>query len=316
MSITKEVKAAIMVLSAIVLLIFGYNFLKGQNLLSNSRTFYAMYDNVGGLSTSSIVTINGLQVGKILKIDFADQKGNLKVTFNVDSDFEFGKNSTANIYSAGFIEGKYLSIVPEPNPTVMAESGQVLKSKVDAGIMETVTNSLDPIQHKLNSVLQQTDTMLGALNNVLTEENTKYISASIKDLSGSLNSLKYTSGSLQSLLAKNEVTLSQTITNFNDASTNAKLLTDKLAKVPLDKTIAELNETISTFSDISKKLNSNEGTVGKLLNDEGVYDNLEKATRQMDLLLQDMKLNPKRYVHFSVFGKKNKEYEQPKDSLK
>ena len=305
-----------MVLSAIVLLIFGYNFLKGQNLLSNSRTFYAMYDNVGGLSTSSIVTINGLQVGKILKIDFADQKGNLKVTFNVDSDFEFGKNSTANIYSAGFIEGKYLSIVPEPNPTVMAESGQVLKSKVDAGIMETVTNSLDPIQHKLNSVLQQTDTMLGALNNVLTEENTKYISASIKDLSGSLNSLKYTSGSLQSLLAKNEVTLSQTITNFSDASSNAKLLTDKLAKVPLDKTIAELNETISTFSDISKKLNSNEGTVGKLLNDEGVYDNLEKATRQMDLLLQDMKLNPKRYVHFSVFGKKNKEYEQPKDSLK
>ena len=158
--------------------------------------------------------------------------------------------------------------------------------------------------------------MLASLNKVLTEENTKHISSSLKDLSGSLNSLKYTSGSLQSLIAKNEVNLSQTLTNFNDASTNAKLLTDKLAKVPLDKTIGELNETISLFSEISKKLNSNKGTVGKLLNDEGVYDNLEKATRQMDLLLQDMKLNPKRYVHFSVFGKKNKEYEQPKDSLK
>ena len=316
MSITKEVKAAVMVISAIVLLIFGYNFLKGKNLLSSSRTYYAMYDNVGGLSTSSLVTVNGLQVGKILNIDFADAKGKLKVTFNVNSDFQFGKNSVAKIYSAGFISGKNLAIVPEPNPTAFAESGQVLNSSVDQEIMDVVTSSLDPIQEKLNSVLQKTDIMLGSLNKVLTEENTKHISASLKDLSGSLNSLKYTSGSLQSLIAKNEVNLSQTLTNFNDASTNAKLLTDKLANVPLDKTIAELNETISSFSEISKKLNSNNGTVGKLLNDESVYDNLEKATRQMDLLLQDMKLNPKRYVHFSVFGKKNKEYEQPKDSLK
>lgn len=316
MSITKEVKAAVMVISAIVLLIFGYNFLKGKNLLSSSRTYYAMYNNAGGLSTSSIVTVNGLQVGKILNIDFADDKGGLKVTFSVDSDFQFGKNSIAKIYSAGFIEGKNLGIVPEPNPTAFAESGQVLKSTVDPEIMDVFTNSLDPIQEKLNSVLQKTDILLASLNKVLTEENTNNISASLKDLSGSLNSLKYTSGSLQSLIAKNEVNLSQTLTNFNDASSNAKLLTDKLAKLPLDESMTELNKTISTFSEISKKLDSNQGTVGKLLNDEGVYDNLEKATRQMDLLLQDMKLNPKRYVHFSVFGKKNKNYEQPKDSLK
>ena len=316
MKITKEVKAGVMVLSAITLLIFGYNFLQGKNLLTSSRNFYALYDNVEGLTTASSVTINGLQVGKIMEIDFQDAKGKLRVSFSVDSDFKFGKNSVAQIYSAGFISGKSLSIVPEPNPTIWAENGQELKSDVDNGILDAVTSSLDPIQFKLNAVLQKTDKMLASLNTLLNEENTKNISASLKDLSSSLNSLKYTSGSLQSLLAKNEVNLSNTITNFSDASTNAKKLTEKLANAPLDKTLVELDETVSAFSDISKKLNSNHGTVGKLLNDKKVYDNLEKATRQLDLLLQDMKLHPKRYVHFSVFGKKDKEYEQPKDSLK
>lgn len=316
MKITKEVKAGVMVLSAIALLIFGYNFLKGNNLLTNSRTFYALYDNVEGLSTSSLVTINGLQVGKILKIEFEDEKGKLRVTFSVDSDFKFGKNSIAQIYSAGFISGKSLSIIPEPNATTMAENGQVLKSKVDDGLMDVVASSLDPIQQKLNAVLQKTDVMLASVNILLNEENTKNISTSLKDLSSSLNSLKYTSGSLQSLLAKNEVNLSKTITNFSEASTNAKTLTEKLANAPLDQTIAELNKTVATFSAISKKLDNGQGSAGKLLNDDDVYDNLEKATRQLDLLLQDMKLHPKRYVHFSVFGKKDKEYVQPKDSLK
>lgn len=305
-----------MVLSAIILLIFGYNFLKGNNLLTSSRSFYALYDNVEGLSTSSLVTINGMQVGKIRNIDFADDKGKLRVTFSVDSDFEFGKNSIAQIYSAGFISGKSLSIIPEKNAVTLAENGQELKSAVDDGLMDVVANSLDPIQQKLNAVLQKTDVMLASMNTLLNEENTKNISTSLKDLSSSLKSLKYTSGSLQSLLAKNEVNLSQTMTNFNEASVNAKKMTEKLANAPLDETLAKLNETVSTFSSISKKLNSSQGTAGKLLNDEKVYDNLEKATRQLDLLLQDMKLNPKRYVHFSVFGKKGTDYEQPKDSLK
>ena len=305
-----------MVLSAIALLIFGYNFLKGNNLLTSSRTFYALYDNVEGLSTSSLVTINGMQVGKIRKIGFEDTKGKLRVTFSVESDFEFGKNSIAQIYSAGFISGKSLSIIPEQNAVTLAENGQELQSKVDDGLMDVVANSLDPIQQKLNAVLQKADVMLASINILLSEENTKNISTSLKDLSSSLNSLKYSSGSLQSLLAKNEVNLSQIITNFSHASANAKTLTEKLAKAPLDETVAKLNETVSTFSSISKKLNSSHGTAGKLLNDENVYNNLEKATRQLDLLLQDMKLHPKRYVHLSVFGKKEKEYKQPKDSLK
>ena len=316
MKITKEVKAALVVLTAIVLLIFGYNFLKGNNLLSDDRIFYANYESVDGLNMASIVTVNGLKVGKVLDIDFADEKGNLQVKFVVDNDFAFGKNSVAKIYSAGFIGGKNLAIVPELKPNSFAESGQTLKSSIDIGVMDVVSNRLDPIQQKLNSVLQKTDLMLASLNDILTEENTKNISSSLSSLSASLNSLKYTSGSLQSLIAKNEVNLSETMSNFNQASNNAKILTSKLSQAPIDQTMNELNKTVKSFSAIADKLNSNRGTVGKLLNDDEVYDNLDRATRQLDLLLQDMKLNPKRYVHFSVFEKKDKGYEQPADSLK
>jgi len=316
LKITKEVKTAIMVLSAIALLIFGYNFLKGNNLLTNSRKFYANYENVGGLTTASIVTINGLKVGKVVDISFSDKAGNLQVAFIVDNDFEFGKNSVAKISGSGIMGGKTLAIIPEINPTVFAESGQTLQSSVDVGIMAAVTGKLDPLQEKLNGVLEKTDLMLAGLNNVLTEENTKNISASLKSLSASLNSLQYTSGSLQSLVAQNELNLNETITNFKDVSSNAKQLTGELSNAKLNETFAKLNETVTTFSNLANKLNANQGTVGKLLNDEKVYDNLDRATRQLDLLLQDMKLNPKRYVHFSVFGKKQKDYEQPKDSLK
>lgn len=305
-----------MVLSAIALLIFGYNFLKGNNLLSSSRIFYANYKNVDGLSTASIVTINGLKVGKVLDINFLGDKGELQVEFVVDNDFKFGKNSVAKIYSASFVGGKNLAIIPEQKPKAFAENGQVLKSTVDIGVMDAVTEQLDPIQEKLNGVLKKTDLMIASINDLLAEENVKNISKSIKDLSASLNSLKYVSGSVQSLIAENELNLDKTIANFSEVSTNAKKISEDLAKAQINETFEELNKTVSSFSAIADKLNSKNGTAGKLLNDDKVYDNLDRATRQLDLLLQDMKLNPKRYVHFSVFGKKEKEYEQPKDSLK
>ncbi len=317
MKITKEVKAAVMVLSAIALLIFGYNFLKGNNLLSNSKTLYAFYDNVGGLSTASTVNINGLQVGKVLKIDFLnDNSGKLKVTFSLDADLGVGKGSLAQIYSDGFLGGKSINIILEKNPSTFIENGDTLKSEVGSGITEMVTSKLDPIQTKLVAVLEQSEKMLSSVNKILNEENTQTISNSVSDLGASINSLKRTSNSIEKLLANNQVQFNATITNFSKASENAKVMSDQLAEIEIDKTVQELNKAVTTFGSIAKKLETNEGTAGKILNDPVLYDNLKNASRQLDMLLQDMKLNPKRYVHFSVFGKKDKPYEQPKDSLK
>ncbi|WP_010520955.1 MlaD family protein [Aquimarina agarivorans] len=315
MKITREVKASILVLSAIALLIFGYSFLKGKNLLKTDRVFYAMYDNVEGLTTSSPVTINGFKVGKVLKIEFADAKGKLTVTFSVTNDFKFGKNSTAKIYSMGFVEGNGLAIVPEKNPKIFAKSNDFLKSHIELGMIDAITDQLSPLQNKIETVLTKTDVLIASLNKILSEENAIVLGKSLKDLSSSLNSLKYTTGTAQSLISENQLKLSQTISNFNEASVGIKTLSTKLSNAPVDDLIRKLDASVATFSGIAANLKAGKGSAGKFLNDNEVYDNLDRATKQLDMLLQDMKLNPKRYVHFSVFGKRNKDYKKPKDSL-
>lgn len=316
MRITKEAKTAVLVISAIILLIFGYNFLNGKNLLNNDKVFYALYNNVEGLNSSSKITINGFVVGHIVDIGFADKSGKLKVTFNVQDDFKFGKNSVAKIYSTGFIGGNNIAIIPEENPKAYAEGNETLASFIEADMISEFSDRLDPIQNKLNIVLDKTALMITSLNKVLNEDNTKNISESLKSLSVTLNNLKTTTNSVNGLIASKEASLSAIIDNFEKSSNNINKFSNEVAAIEVTKLASDLNKTVSEFSKIANKLNTNSGTAGKLINDPKVYDNLDRATRQLDLLLQDVKLHPKRYVHFSVFGKKGKEYNQPKDSLK
>ncbi len=316
MKITREIKTALLAISAIVLLIFGYNFLKGKNLLSNDKVFYAIYNNIEGLDVSSKVTINGYVVGKVSNIDFIGTSGKLKVTFVIEKDFEFGKKSVAKIYSAGFIGGKNLGIIPEANPTQMAKSGDEISSEIEPDLVGEVVGKLDPIQDKLKVVLDETSISLSRINKLLNEENTANISKALKSLTNTLNTLEYTSKNVDALLAGNRDNLEATLINFKNSSDNINKFSSEVSKVDVRKMMINLDETINKFSLIASKVNSNTGSVGKLVNDPAIYDNLDRATRQLDLLLQDMKLNPKRYVHFSVFGKKEKGYKKPKDSLK
>ncbi len=316
MKITREIKTAILVIFAIILLIFGYNFLKGENLFGDDKVFYATYNNVEGLTVSSKVTVNGFVVGKIKDIDFADAGGDLKVTFNVEGDFEFGKNSVVKIYSASFIGGKNLAIIPEVNPKQMAKSGDEITSKIEPGLIGEVVSKLDPIQAKLETVLEEASTSLSSINALLNKENTANISKAIKSLTNTLSTLEYTAKNVDALLGKNQNNIDSTILNFKQSSENINKMSNEIAEVKIAEMMSSLDKTITNFSDIAAKVNSNKGTAGKLINDATIYNNLDRATRQLDLLLQDMKLNPKRYVHFSVFGKKGKEYNKPKDSLK
>ncbi len=316
MKITKEVKAALTILSAIALLIFGYNFLKGNNLLTQNKEFYAYYNNVDGLDKASKVTINGFQVGKVQDIGFADESGKLKVTFTIDSDFKFGTKSTAQIYSASIIGGKNLAIIPEPNPTELAESGATLVSEIDSGMINELTSKLDPISSKLELVLTKVDTTLTGINRLLNKDNTALISQSLKDLSSTLQSFKSATTRIDGMLAQNESNLNTTLVNFKNASANMDQFSKDLAEADIKEISVRLNKVSADVADITNKVNKGQGTAGKFINDSSVYDNIDRATKQLDKLLQDMKLNPKRYVHFSVFGKKNKAYEQPSDSLK
>jgi phospholipid/cholesterol/gamma-HCH transport system substrate-binding protein len=315
LKISKEVKTALLALLAIALLIFGYNFLKGNNLLDNNRTFYAVYDDVEGLAPSSPVTINGLQVGTVSGIRFLNKTGAILVSMNVQNEFQFSKTSKAQIYGGGIIGGKSLAILPEYDGPI-AKSGDTLPGEIDEGLLELVNDRLTPLQNKVEKAISSTDSVLFAFNDILNPESRQNLKQSLANFNSISENFKNFTGRTDNLLKNNEDKLSRTISNIDKTTANLSKLTDSLSQVDLAQITRDLEIAIHDFKSIANELNQGKGTAGKLLKDPTVYDNMDRATRQLEQLLQDLKLNPKRYVHFSLFGKKNKAYEKPKDSLK
>lgn len=315
LKISKEVRTGILAIIALVIVIGGYNYLKGQNLLDKNRSFYALYDNVEGLTPGANVTINGLTVGKVISIEFADKAGMLKVHFNVVSDFEFSNKSIAKVYGIGFISGKNLAIVPNYDGP-LAKDGDTLPSEIDSGIMELVTERLEPLQAVIESAINDTDSLVKSVNTVLDKDTQRNLKEAVANFAIISRELKTTSKSMNGLLADNKEKLNGTISNFEEISNNFAKLSDSLSQIEIGTLISNFENLAADFEGIANNLKSGKGTAGKLLQDDQVYVNLERTTKQMELLLQDMRLNPKRYVHFSLFGKKPKEYNSPKDSLR
>lgn len=316
LKISKEVRTAILVLGALVLLIFGYNYLKGNNLLDKDRNFYAVYDNVEGLAPGASVTINGLSIGKVISIKFADKKGKLIVHFSTDTDFEFSNKSTAQVYGTGFISGKNLSIIPNFSEGRPAKNGDTLPSSVENGIMDVVNERLVPLQTTIESAINDTDSLVKSVNSILNTQTQRNLRSAISDFALIAREMKGVSRSANSLLENNQEKLTSTISNLDKVSTDFTELSGKLSNIEIETLIANMEKLLSDFEGIANNLTSGKGTAGKLLQDEQVYVNLERTSKQMELLLEDMRLNPKRYVHFSLFGKKAKEYTPPKDSLR
>ncbi|MGB1370258.1 MAG: MlaD family protein [Flavobacteriaceae bacterium] len=309
MKITKEIKTAILILSGILLFIFIFNYLKGENLLNSSRKITAIYDNVEGLIPSAAVTINGHKIGKVQDITFTeDGSGKLEVLMLIDSNFKFSKNSTAELYESGLIGGKAIAIVPANDDAENVISGDVLRSEIKPGLTDLVNQRLTPLQQKIEKVMESTDVLLANINSVFDEKTKSNIRGSFSQLEQTIASFESTSNALNALLQDNKTSITTTLDNFSNISENLSEVSSNLAEADLKQTINGLQSTISNFDQLLKNIEKGEGSIGKLMKDEGLYNNLEGALGQMEALLEDMKLNPKRYVHFSLFGKKPKPY--------
>lgn len=311
MRLSKEVKTGILAIGAILLLIFGYSFLKGTNLLDKNREFFVKYNNVEGLTQAAPVTINGLTVGKVQDITFANSQGGLIVKFTVEKDFDFSKNSIVRIYSAGLIGGKSLGIFPEYDANNIAKSGDTLRGDVEDGMLTAVTKALGPLEKKVNNTLATVDTLLLSYTAIVDEDTRKNLKEAIENLNKTLNSFSGVSENLNHILANNTGKLDNTFTNLDKTANNLSQLTDSLAQLETGKLVTDLQNVVDKMDKIVSSVDNGEGSIGKLLKDDKLYENLEGASKQLEELLQDLKLNPKRYVHISVFGKKNKEYESP-----
>lgn len=301
-----------MAIIAIVLLIFGYNFLKGKNLLEESRTFYAVYDQVEGLSQSSAVTINGLQVGSVTNIDIRED-AKLVVSMNIKNEFPFSKSSIAEIYGGNLIGGKSVAIVPDFENENPAKPGDTLKSKIEVGLLELVNDRLSPLQQKIEDGVSSVDTLLNSINYIMDDSTNNSLKNSILKFNETINQLSSTSKQINNLVSENSDDFSNTINTLSDVSEKFNTISDSLSKIEFNTLVKDLEKTLSQVKSITTKIDNGEGSLGKLINDEDMYTNLENATKQMEELLLDIKLNPKRYVHFSVFGKKNREYQGEED---
>lgn len=310
---SKELKTGIVAVVVIALFIWGYNFLKGQDLFSaNARHFFVEYNNINGLNEASSVTINGLKVGKVDEIRFndnPDKKGNLIVKISLDTDFNFSKNSIAKIYSASLMGGQNLAIVPKYDGEI-AKSGDYLKGEVESDIFSSVGEKLNPIQAKLENVLVGADSLLIGFNQVLDEKSRQSLNRSILGLEGTISDVRKTLSSVNSLLADNKGNLNATLANTKKITDNFSKVSDDLANANLGESIKKLEATLANVNGLLVNMKSGKGTLGKLMTDEKMYTNLTNASKELEELLREMKLNPKRFVHFSLFGKKAKPYNE------
>ncbi|WP_196885047.1 MlaD family protein [Aureivirga sp. CE67] len=313
MKLTRELKTGITFLVVIALFIWGYNYLKGHNLFDGSlRTFYAKYDNVHGLNTASVVRMNGLQVGKVSKIYFdpdTAEKGQIIVAFSLENDITFSKESEAVIASAGLAGGQIIKIMPKFDGTT-AESGDYLPGIVEPDILTTVAEKLEPLQEKLSVVLTSTDSLMVGLNDVLNTQSRVLLKEAIKDLNGTVYNFKKISHNLEGFTKKGG-DIDKTLNNITEITANFEKISDTISNANLGNTLNKLNSAMTNLDDLMVGVQNGEGTLGKLMKNDTLYVNLKNASRQLEQLIQDIKLHPKRYVNISVFGRKEKPYSPP-----
>ena len=316
MKITREIKTAILVIASILLFIWGYSFLKGRDLFTNYKTFFVEYKSVEGLATSAPVTLNGLVIGKVTSITIDEKTGVLLVQLQLKTDFPISRSSTASIYEPGFIGGKQIAIVPNFEDKILAVDGQKLQGGVKLGLTDKVGDQLAPLQEKLEKLLGSTEKLISGLNNVLDQKGQQDLKLTLAELTKTMEQFHKASASVNALLDSNKTQINGTVANLNKLSGNFSKISDSLNKADLGKSVRNLNATLAKVDGIMTNLSSGKGSMGKLLNDEAFYQNIKNSTRELELLLQDVRLYPTRYVNISVFGKKNKPYVGPaKDTI-
>lgn len=313
MKLSREVKTGIIVVGGILLFILGFSYLKSSSIFEKTKTFYAVYDNIGGLQTGTQVSINGLSVGKVNTIGFKDSSGKLLISFTIDNDFEFSRNSKAELFDTGIIGGKGIQIIPVFDGAPAAQSGDTLMSNSKPGLTELVQQKLAPLQLKVEGALSNADSLLMNVNDILDDRTKRDLQQSIAGLNQLVSSFQVSASALNDVLVVNKDQLDSSIKNINTITTDFAKVSKTLTDSDLAGTLNMLQETVSNLNTLLQKIEKGEGTLGKMANNDELYKNLNNASRELDLLLQDFRLNPKRYVNVSVFGKKQKEYELPEN---
>ena len=302
--ISTEVKVGIICIVSIVILALGLNFLKGQKLFDKPITYYCITSDLDGIIPKNAVFINGMKVGVVSKISHIDPSlKTFLLKLDIESNVMLPDNSTVEAFSRDILGSKAVRIMIGDSKKY-AEGGDTLTWKPSESMFGGIQEKIDPIMMRAENILENTDSITAAIRNVLNNETQNNLITSINNLNVTLDYLAKEKNNIESILSnakmlteslsKNSEKLSYALANFSDIS-------DTIANANIGGTLAELNTTLNSVSTLMKKIEKGEGNAGLLLNNDSLYYNLENASRNLELLLEDIKANPKRYVKFSLF---------------
>lgn len=296
---TREVKIALVAIAGVVILFFGMNFLKGLTLLSNDTGYKVTFKDITGLSSSTPIYANGFAVGVVTGIQYNyDQKGDIVVTIDLDKNMRVPKGSTAEIES-DFMGNVKLNLKLAPNSGLFLSPGDVIEGHVRKGALGQVADMVPSIERLLPKI----DSILTNVNAILANPA---INQSLDNLQGVTANLQTSSKQLNTLMAGLNRSVPTMVGKANKVLDNTGTLTANLAAIDVDGTMRQVNQTLANVQELTQKLNSNEGSLGLLMRDPTLYNNLNATMKSADSLLINVRQHPKRYVHFSLFGRKDK----------
>jgi len=326
--LSREVKTGIVVIVAIGLFIYGYNFLKGKDLFSTSTDLYARYDKVEGMTANSAVWINGFKVGQVRDIKIDPKTNELIVHFTISNDdARIPKNATATIASDGLLGTKVVQIIMPSGvePALLADAdlaqdGDTLQGVVQQGLTDAVRDEIKPLREKVTGLIASIDSVVTIVKTVLDKEGRENLVEGFESIKNALATFEHTAKELDSLVSGEREKISDVLTKVQSITTNlannneelskifanVEAITDSLAKSNVKQTIARTNAAMGQAADIMEKVNKGEGSMGMLVNSKKLHNSLDSAVVSLERLLSDMKAHPKRYVHFSVFGRRDK----------
>jgi phospholipid/cholesterol/gamma-HCH transport system substrate-binding protein len=326
MKITKEAKIGFFAIVCLATFFWGLNFLKGKNIFSKTNTYYAVFNRVDGLKITNEVMLSGYKVGTVKSIRFEEgHTGRLVVALIVGKKYLIPKNSVAKLISADIMGGKAIRLDLVPN-LEFHQQGDTLLSSIETGLMDQLIYEMVPMKEKAETLMAGMERVMEGITQVFNDQNKENINHSFASLRNTLDNFDKVSASVDYMLNSNDSELKKTLSNINHVSQklkdntegidsiikNFESISDTLARANISQTIARADSALYALNQLMAGLNAGEGSVGALLHNDTLYINLEQSARNLELLLYDMKVNPKRYINFSLFDFSRSKYVEDK----
>lgn len=337
MKISKELKIGVVVVLAIAAFVWGISFLKGTNLFSSKYYLYAVYPKIEGLIPSSPLMVSGLKVGQVKSIDLIQKDGQPKVlvTFILTEDINIPKGSKAKAFSSDIMGTKAVEIIFSDSIEGYIKSGDTLISDSEANLQQSVNAQIAPLKAKTEALIGSIDSAVTVVTTILNPRTRDNLEKSFESVRKAIITLEQTAYKLDDLVGSEKAKISSILTHLNGITANLDKngqridniianfnnISDTLAKAQLAEAINNTNKSMKELNTLLAGINAGQGTLGKLTKNDTLYYNLNKSVIDLDKLLKDLRYNPDRYIHFSVFGRKDKnkpkdEEEQPKNKVK